>query len=56
MSDKDIHEEELVDLGEDHCDQDELVGCEIKAPYENRWFVGDIKYLDKINNVDILLL
>ena len=69
--DKEINEKELVDLQENRCDQDELVGR------EKEWFIGEIKYfnkklakymvsftdgsedyidLDEIDNVDILLL
>ena len=72
MPDKDMNEEEFVDL-----DQDKLVGQEINALYENGWFIREIKYfnkklaiymvsftdgsedyidLDEIDDVDILLL
>ena len=48
MSEKDINEEELVDLEEDCCDQDKLFGWKMKALYENEWFIGEIKCFIKM--------
>ena len=47
VSDNDINREELVDLQENHCDQDKLVGWEIEAIHENEWFIGELTYFNK---------
>ena len=47
ISHEDVNKEELVESEENRCDKDELVEREIKALYESRWFIGEIKYFNK---------